>query len=101
MKYLFTIILLLFFLVAPISARDFGPIQSNKAAKIKTDTTNFNSILSTADTSVQKALDTLDNNNAIGSAWEVDSVGDLMPVEGTFSSVLWELDANDDLMPIS
>lgn len=50
--------------VATVSGSVLGsPVTSLAASQVYTDTTNFNSILSTADTQVQSALDTLDNHN--------------------------------------
>ncbi|MFA5036758.1 MAG: hypothetical protein WC479_06240, partial [Candidatus Izemoplasmatales bacterium] len=37
------------------------------ATQVTTDTTNFNNNLSTADTTVQKALDTIDNMSTVGT----------------------------------
>ena len=35
----------------------------------------------------------------IGSLWELDGNGDLLPITGTSTDQFWELDANLDVMP--
>lgn len=57
-------IVFLILLCFPLNA--YGAANT-KASRIRTDTTGFNRLLSTADTTVQKALDTLDNNTLPGS----------------------------------
>lgn len=48
--------------------------QKNEASRVTTDTTNFNGVLSSADDTVQDALDTIDNMSA--GAGDVTAVGD-------------------------
>ena len=62
LKNYFYVFCLLFILVGTAYAQGggFGGLFADRASKIKTDTTNFNGNLSTADTNVQAALDTID-----------------------------------------
>lgn len=57
-----------------------------KATAIKTSTTNFNGALSTADTDVQKALDTLDNASAAGSFAPVGATYITQTTNGTLTN---------------
>jgi hypothetical protein len=36
---------------------------------------------------------------SIGSLWEVDASGDIMPVAGSVTDQFWELDLSLDVMP--
>jgi len=36
---------------------------------------------------------------SIGSLWEVDAFGDIMPVAGSVTDQFWELDLSLDVMP--
>lgn len=73
MKNLLVAVFLL--VAAPASAWDWGSGYDEgdvPATRVKTATTNFNGSLSSADTTVQKALDTLDNASA-GAAASITS----------------------------
>ena len=64
MKKLF-FILTLIFLASSLQAAELPP---SRARQIRTDTANFDINLSSADTTVQKALDTLDDMAGGGEA---------------------------------
>lgn len=58
MRYLYYI--LIFMLICSVAGAQ-PSIRSRAAGAVRTKTTNFDNVLSTADTQVQKALDTLDD----------------------------------------
>lgn len=72
------------------------------AYQVRVDITNFDGNLSVSDTTVQKALDTLDDmvsGGAPANCWQ-ESDGALMPAVTCVADPLWELDANLDLEPV-
>lgn len=106
-KIIFIIFIL--FLSVPCYAQwgspftDFG---TNSASQIFVDTSGFGGQLDSTDTTVQEALETLDDLVSGGggtsvSAWELDANDDLMPVSGSFLVIYWETDGNNDLTPVS
>ena len=98
MRKLLLIILLCFPLI--VLARSYGPTSSNKASKIKTDTTKFQGILSASDVNVQVSLQTLSQKSA--SAPSVFSEGSV-PFGDTTGSLIQDnanfnyLDSTNDL----
>lgn len=106
----------LFVLITPTSNAQHGgsgnrivtesqhPLR-HQAKRIRTDTTNFDNQLSSSDTDLQTALETLDevtsgtSSTAGDSAWELSSRDSLIPVEGSFTAVFWELSLRDSLIP--
>jgi len=67
-----------------------------------TDTTNFNTNLSSTDTDVQTALETLDDASfAVFGLWSIDTDGNMMPITTVSTDTYWELDGDDNLIPKS
>lgn len=94
------ILLVLILLVSANSAQTQTFVVYDEAQYINTDTGNFDGALSGSDTTVQAALDTLDDAVSGGSCFELDGNSDLQPVSSTCSSGSnFEEDGNGDLQP--
>ena len=73
-----------------------GQWDSLDAAKIKTDVTNFDGLLSSADINVQLALDTLDNLSLAGSGISLDTTNFDGILSATEDNVQLAMDVLDD-----
>jgi hypothetical protein len=96
----FLLAFLLFALLVSVVLADV-PSPPLKASKSKTDTANFDTNLSSADNTVQKALETLDEVVGVGDTTETnqdDAWSILVDAESTFAGItVTYVDATDSI----